>query len=150
VRLSQACVNNEGEFNKKEGEIMNAIQTANVSEVRKPYSQSMAEGSLLFTSGQLPIDPATGELRNSDIVTATRQVLSNLQAVLVAGGADLCTVLKTTVFLTDMGNFEAFNIAYMEFFKTQLPARSCIQVGGLPRGAIVEIEAIAVRKEKRL
>jgi len=102
---------------------------------------------LLFTSGQIPIDPATGELRNSDIATAARQVLTNLRAVLVAGGADLTTVVKTTVFLKDMRDFPAFNAVYGEFFKEPFPARSCIQVAGLPKDSLVEIEAVAVRQE---
>ena len=107
----------------------------------------MAQGPLLFTSGQLPLDPVTGELRHSDIETAARQVLSNLRAVLVAGGADMSTVLKTTVFLSDMGSVEAFNSVYAESFKDPFPARSCIQVAALPRGALVEIEAVAARKK---
>lgn len=101
---------------------------------------------MLFTSGQLPIDPATGEFRNSDIVTASRQALSNLRAVLIAGGADTTTVIKTTVFLSDIGNFQAFNGVYAEFFKDPFPARSCVQVAALPKGALVEIEAVAVRR----
>ena len=112
-----------------------------------PYSQAIAEGALLFTSGQLPIDPVSGELRNSVIVTAARQVLSNLRAVLVAGGADMNTVLKTTVFLSDIGNFQAFNAVYAEFFREPFPARSCVQVAALPKGALVEIEAVAARKQ---
>lgn len=126
---------------------MKAIRTDAAPAAIGPYSQAIAEGSLLFTSGQLPIDPVTGELRNSDIVTAARQALANLRAVLVAGGADMDTVLKTTVFLSDIGNFQAFNVVYAEFFKEPFPARSCIQVGALPKGALVEIEAVAVRKQ---
>jgi 2-iminobutanoate/2-iminopropanoate deaminase len=126
---------------------MNAIQTTDAPAAIGPYSQAISEGTLLFTSGQLPIDPVTGELRNGDIVTAARQALSNLRAVLVAGGADMNTVLKTTVFLSDMGNFQAFNKVYAEFFKDPFPARSCIQVAALPKGALVEIEAIAALKK---
>ncbi len=126
---------------------MNAIQTTDAPAAIGPYSQAMAQGPLLFTSGQLPIDPATGEFRNSDIVTAARQVLANLRAVLLAGGADTTTVIKTTVFLSDMGNAEAFNSVYAGFFKDPFPARSCIQVAALPRGALVEIEAVAARKK---
>ncbi len=124
---------------------MNAIQTTAAPAAIGPYSQAIAQGSLLFTSGQLPIDPATGEFRNGDIVTASRQALSNLRAVLVAGGADTATVIKTTVFLSDMRNFQAFNGVYAEFFKEPFPARSCIQVAALPKGALVEIEAVAAR-----
>lgn len=126
---------------------LKAIQTTTAPVAIGPYSQAIVQGSLLFTSGQLPIDPGTGELRNSDIVTAARQVLSNLRAVLVAGGADMTTVIKTTVFLSDMGSVEAFNSVYAEFFKGTFPARSCIQVAALPRGALVEIEAVAARRK---
>ncbi len=125
---------------------MKAIQTTTAPVAIGPYSQAIVQGSLLFTSGQLPIDPVTGELRNSDIVTAARQALANLRAVLVAGGADMNTVLKTTVFLSDIGNFQAFNTVYAEFFREPFPARSCVQVGALPKGALVEIEAVATRK----
>jgi 2-iminobutanoate/2-iminopropanoate deaminase len=125
---------------------MNAVQTTTAPAAIGPYSQAIAEGSLLFTSGQLPMDPATGEFRNSDIVTAARQALSNLRAVLVAGGADTTTVIKTTVFLSDIQNFQAFNNVYAEFFKDPFPARSCIQVAALPKGALVEVEAVAGRK----
>jgi 2-iminobutanoate/2-iminopropanoate deaminase len=126
---------------------MKQIRTADAPAAIGPYSQALAEGQFLFTSGQLPIDPATGELHNSDIVSAARQVLRNLCAVLVAGGADMGTVIKTTVFLTDMRDFQAFNGVYGEFFKEPFPARSCIQVAALPKDARVEIEAVAVRKE---
>jgi len=126
---------------------MKPIRTTAAPAAIGPYSQAVAQGQLLFTSGQIPIDPATGELRNSDIATAARQVLTNLRAVLVAGGADLTTVVKTTVFLKDMRDFQAFNAVYGEFFKEPFPARSCIQVAGLPKDSLVEIEAIAVRQE---
>ncbi len=130
--------------------IMNVIKTTEAPAAIGPDSQAIAEGAFLFTSGQLPIDPATGDLRNSDIETAARQVLSNLRAVLVAGGADTSTVLKTTVFLSDICNFQAFNAVYAEFFQEPFPARSCVQVGALPKGALVEIEAVAVRKTSQL
>lgn len=126
---------------------MKPIRTTAAPAAIGPYSQAIVEGRLLFTSGQIPIDPATGELRNSDIATAARQVLTNLGAVLVAGGADLSTVVKTTVFLKDMRDFQAFNAVYGEFFKEPFPARSCVQVAGLPKDSLVEIEAIAVRQE---
>ena len=126
---------------------MQRIQTGAAPAAIGPYSQAIAEGQLLFTSGQLPIDPATGELRNSDIAVAARQVLSNLRAVLVAGGADVNTVVKTTVFLKDLRDFQAFNGVYAEFFQEPFPARSCVQVAALPKEALVEIEAVAVRRE---
>jgi len=124
-----------------------SIQTNSAPAAIGPYSQAVAQGQLLFTSGQLPIDPATGELRNSDIASAARQVMTNLRAVLAAGGADLSTVVKTTVFLKDMRDFQAFNTVYAEFFQEPFPARSCIQVAALPKDSLVEIEAVAVRKE---
>jgi 2-iminobutanoate/2-iminopropanoate deaminase len=124
---------------------MNAIQTAAAPAAIGPYSQAMAEGAWLFTSGQLGIDPASGTLRAGDVVTEARQALTNLQSVLEAGGANLGTVLKTTVFLKDMGDFQAVNEVYATFFKAPCPARSCVQVAALPKGARIEIEAIAVR-----
>lgn len=126
---------------------MTKVQTDAAPAAIGPYSQAITEGTLLFTSGQLPIDPVTGELRNGDIVTAAKQALSNLRAVLVAGGADMTTVLKTTVFLSDIGNFQAFNMVYAEFFREPFPARSCVQIGAMPKGALVEIEAVAVRRK---
>ncbi len=126
--------------------MMKEIRTDAAPAAIGPYSQAIAEGKLLFTSGQLPIEPQTGELRNSDIATAARQVLENLRAVLEAGGAGLDTVLKTTVFLSDIANFQAFNTVYAEFFRAPYPARSCVQVAALPKGALVEIEALATRK----
>ena len=125
---------------------MKAIRTTEAPSAIGPYSQAMVEGSLLFTSGPLPIDPATGELRNSDIVTAAWQVLLNLRSVLVAGGADINTVIKATVFIKDMRDFKAFNGVYAEFFREPFPARSCVQVAALPKDALVEIEAVAARK----
>jgi 2-iminobutanoate/2-iminopropanoate deaminase len=127
---------------------MKQIRTDAAPAAIGPYSQALAEGQFLFTSGQIPLDPVTGELRNSDIASAARQVLSNLHAVLVAGGADMNTVVKTTVFLKDMRDFQAFNGVYAEFFKEPFPARSCVQVAALPKEALVEIEAVAVRKER--
>ncbi len=126
---------------------MKQIRTAEAPAAIGPYSQAIAEGQLIFTSGQLPMDPTTGELRNTDIASAARQVLLNLRAVLLAGGADMSTVVKTTVFLKDMRDFQAFNGVYAEFFKEPFPARSCVQVAALPKDARVEIEAVAVRKE---
>ncbi len=125
---------------------MKQIRTSDAPAAIGPYSQAIAEGQLLFTSGQLPLDPDTGEFRNSDIGSAARQVLSNLRAVLVAGGADMSTVIKTTVFLKDMRDFQAFNGVYAEFFQEPFPARSCVQVAALPKDALVEIEAVAVRR----
>jgi len=126
---------------------MKPIRTDKAPAAIGPYSQAIHEGRMLFTSGQLPIDPVTGELCNRDIATAARRAILNLQAVLEAGGADLGTVVKTTVFLKDMRDFQAFNQVYGEFFREPFPARSCVQVAALPKDALVEIEAVAVRKE---
>lgn len=111
-----------------------------------PYSQGMAAtcGRMVFTSGQVPVDPATGELCDGDIVVQTRQVLANVRAVLQAGGADMADVAKTTVFLTDLADFAQMNDVYAEAFGGHAPARSTIQVAALPLGARVEIEAVAV------
>ena len=125
---------------------MKAIQTDAAPAAIGPYSQAVRDGSLIFTSGQLPMDPATGQLCSSDIASAARRVLQNLQAVLQAGGADLATVIKTTVFLKDMRDFQAFNAVYAEFFKEPYPARSCVQVAALPKDALIEIEAVAAKK----
>ena len=125
---------------------MNVIETKAAPAAIGPYSQGRVAGGLVFTSGQLPMDPVSGELRNGDIATAARQVLKNVQAVLQAGGADLNTVVKTTVFLKNMADFQAFNAVYAEFFQAPFPARSCVQVAALPKDALVEIEAVAVRK----
>jgi 2-iminobutanoate/2-iminopropanoate deaminase len=125
---------------------MKRINTNQAPQAIGPYSQAMAEGQWLYTSGQIPIDPATGRLCSHDIATAARQALTNLQAVLTAGGADLTTVVKTTVFLKDMADFQVFNSVYGEFFKEPFPARSCVQVAALPRDAMIEIEAIASLK----
>lgn len=119
------------------------ISTPKAPAALGPYSQGVASGNLLFVSGQTPIDPATGTLVDSDIEASTRRVIENIRAILQAAGADLEHVLKTTVFLTDMGNFKRMNAVYAEHFTGTPPARSTIQVSALPMGAQVEIEAIA-------
>ncbi len=108
-----------------------------------PYSQAVVSGDLLMTSGQIPIDPATGELVGGDIETATRRVLDNLRAVLEAGGCRFQDVLKTSIFLVDMGDFAAVNKVYAGYFTDTPPARSTVQVAALPKGARVEIDAVA-------
>ncbi len=107
-----------------------------------PYSQAMVVGSLVYTSGQIPINPASGEIEATDIVGQTEQVCRNLEAVLTAAGASLTSVVKTTCFLADMADFAAFNSVYSKYF-TACPARSCVAVKALPKGSLVEIEAIA-------
>ena len=110
-----------------------------------PYNQGIvAEGSFLFTAGQVAIDPQTGQFVQGDIKSQTRQVLENLKAVLNGAGASLVDVVKTTVFLKNMDDFGAMNEVYAEFFRDSAPARSTIEVARLPRDAKIEIEVIAV------
>jgi len=109
-----------------------------------PYSQGVRVGDLVFTAGQIALDPASGQLVDGGIEAQTRQVLTNLSAILEAAGTSLANVVKTTVFLTDMGEFKAMNGVYAEFFPAAPPARSTVQVGALPLGARVEIEAVAI------
>jgi 2-iminobutanoate/2-iminopropanoate deaminase len=108
-----------------------------------PYSVANRVGDLVFASGQLGLDPATGELVAGGIEAETRQALTNIQNVLEAAGSSLSQVLKTTVFLRDMGDFTRMNAIYAEFFQADFPARSTVQVAALPKGGAVEIEAIA-------
>jgi 2-iminobutanoate/2-iminopropanoate deaminase len=109
-----------------------------------PYSQAiLVEGKFLYTAGQIPMNPQSGKMVEGDIKAQTHQVLKNLEAVLIAGGALLSTVIKTTVFLKDMNEFGAMNEVYTEFFSKVAPARSTIEVARLPKDARVEIEAIA-------
>jgi len=110
-----------------------------------PYSQAIASGDLLFASGQVALDPTSGQLVGDDMRAQTRRALENLSAVLQAGGSSLAQVLKTTVFLTTMSDYAAMNEVYGEFFTGDAPARSAVAVAALPRNALVEIEAIARR-----
>ncbi len=110
-----------------------------------PYSQAVVAGNMLFASGQLPIDPATGEMLAADIALQTRQILKNLNAILGVAGFGLGDVVKTTVFLKDMQDFAAMNEVYREFFPSDSPARSTVQVARLPKDSMIEIEAIAVK-----
>jgi len=124
---------------------MEPVSTPRAPKAIGPYVQAIADGDLLFCSGQIAIDPATGKLDGTDAAAQTRRVLANLRAVLEAGGARLDTVLKTTVFLADLKDFPAVNAAYAEAFGAHRPARATVQVAGLPMGALVEIDAIARR-----
>jgi 2-iminobutanoate/2-iminopropanoate deaminase len=110
-----------------------------------PYAQAVAAGDLLFCSGQIALDPGSGELLGSTVADQTRQVLKNLAAVLAAGGSGLDRVLKTTVYLKDMGDFAAMNAVYAEAFGAHRPARATVAAAGLPKGALVEIDAVARR-----
>ena len=108
-----------------------------------PYSQAVQVGQLLFTSGQVPIDPETGAIVEGGIQEQARQSLNNIKAILNAAGTNMGAVVKTTVFLQDMNDFAAMNEVYVQFFQEPYPARSAVQVGRLPKDALVEIEAIA-------
>jgi 2-iminobutanoate/2-iminopropanoate deaminase len=119
------------------------IQTDNAPAAIGPYSQAMVHGGIVYTAGQIPLDPQTGDLLDGDIQQQTEQVFKNLRAVLEAAGASLDSVIKTTVFLRDMGEFAAMNEVYANHFGTHAPARSTVQAARLPRDCGVEIEAIA-------
>ena len=120
------------------------IQTDNAPKAIGPYSQAVKANGLIFASGQIPIDPRTGQFVAGGITEQTEQVLKNLTAVIEAGGSNLSQVVKTTVFLADMLEFDAMNAVYGKFFKDQPPARATVEAARLPRGARVEIEAIAL------
>jgi 2-iminobutanoate/2-iminopropanoate deaminase len=109
-----------------------------------PYSQAISTGSLIFTAGQVPIDPAVGKVVATSIEDQTRQVLENLKAILEAAGSGLDRAVKLTVFMTDLGDFQRMNAVYGEFFPSDPPARSAVQVVALPLGVQIEIEAIAL------
>ncbi len=111
-----------------------------------PYSQALAAGDLVFCSGQIALDPRTGELSGGDAAAQARQALANLARVLEAAGSGMDRVLKTTVFLVDMGDFAPVNEAYAEAFGGHRPARSTVAVSGLPKGARFEVEAVALRR----
>lgn len=121
---------------------MKTIETKNAPAAIGPYSQAIVSGGLVYTSGQIPIDPASGVIEGSGIEAQTKQVISNLTAVLKAAGSSLERVIKTTCFLKNMGDFAAFNSIYEKYFANR-PARSCVEVAALPKGALVEIEVIA-------
>ena len=125
---------------------MKAIHTTEAPAAIGPYSQAVDSGAgLVFVSGQLPIEPATGAFPEGGVAEQTRQSLLNAQAILRAAGLELTDVVKTTVFLADMGDFAAMNAVYATFFSEPFPARSAVAVKTLPKGALVEIEFIASR-----
>ena len=119
------------------------IHTENAPAAIGPYSQAVQAGNLLFVSGQIPVDPATGAFAGEDITTQAHQSLTNVKNILEAAGFSLTDVVKTTVLLADIADFTAMNAIYAEFFTAPCPARACFAVKDLPKGALVEIEAIA-------
>ena len=118
------------------------VQTNKAPAAIGPYSQATVSGNLIFTSGQIPLDPETGVLEGENITEQTHRVCKNLEAVLSAAGSSLKNTVKTVCYLSDMANFAAFNDVYSEYF-TENPARSCVAVKALPKGALVEVEVIA-------
>lgn len=124
---------------------MKVINTSKAPKAIGPYSQAIEANGLVITSGQLPIDPATGEFASGGIKEQTRQSLTNAKAILEEAGISLANVMKTTVFLSDMNDFAAMNEVYAEFFNEPFPARSAIAVKTLPKNALVEVECIAAK-----
>jgi 2-iminobutanoate/2-iminopropanoate deaminase len=123
--------------------VRTAISTPGAPKAIGPYSQAIRAGSLLFVSGQIPIDPATGQIVDGDIAAQTRRVFENLQAILEAAGASLDAVVRSTVYLADMNDFAAMNEVYGTFFSAPAPARATVQAARLPKDARVEIDVIA-------
>ncbi len=123
----------------------NIVTSESAPKAIGPYSVAIQTENIVFCSGQLGLDPVSGELVSSEVEAQTRQALTNLKNVLEAAGSNLDNVVKTTVFLKDMGDFPKMNAVYGEFFSAAPPARSTIAVAGLPKGGLVEIEAIALR-----
>ena len=121
---------------------MNTIHTNNAPEAIGPYSQAIIVGDLIYTSGQIPINPATGNVEAVGIAEQTEQACKNLKAVLEAAGSSLEKAVKTTCFLKNIGDFSQFNEVYAKYF-TNKPARSCVDVSSLPKGVLVEVEVIA-------
>ena len=137
IAAMRSCI----ELKRRESK-MNIIHTKNAPAAVGPYSQAIVADKIVYTSGQIPLDPVSGVIEASDIVAQTKQVVHNLSAVLEAAGSSLDRVIKTTCFLKNIEDFAAFNAIYAEYFKGK-PARSCVEVSNLPKGALVEIEAIA-------
>lgn len=121
---------------------MKKVETKNAPAAIGPYSQAMIVGNLVYTSGQIPINPASGNIEATDIEQQAHQSCRNIAAVLEAAGTSMEKVIKTTCFLSDIKNFAAFNAVYEQYF-TSKPARSCVEVSALPKAALVEIEVIA-------
>ncbi|MBO5899011.1 MAG: RidA family protein [Clostridia bacterium] len=124
---------------------MKQISTPHAPAAIGPYSQALRSGNMVFVSGQIPVDPATGVMPES-IEEQAKQALTNLKNVLLAAGLHMDQVIKTTVFLADLADFPRVNAVYESFFRAPYPARSCVQVAGIPKGAGVEIECIAIEE----
>jgi 2-iminobutanoate/2-iminopropanoate deaminase len=122
---------------------MKDVKTDGAPAAIGPYSQAIVSGDLVFLSGQIPLDPKTGTMVEGDITAQTERVLDNLAAVLAAAGSSFARVVKTTIYLVDLADFQAVNTAYAKRFTSAPPARATVQVSALPKGARVEIEAIA-------
>ena len=122
-----------------------ALATKNAPAAIGPYSQGIKAGNTVYVSGQIPIDPATGEFAGETIQEQTRQSLTNIKNILAEAGMDMSDVVKTTVLLANIADFTAMNEVYAEFFTAPYPARAAFQVAAIPKGALVEIEAIAVK-----
>ncbi len=121
-----------------------ALHTENAPAAIGPYSQAIQAGNTIYVSGQIPVDPKTGEFAGDDIKTQTRQSLTNIKNILAEAGAGMKDVVKVTVLMKDIADFGAMNEVYAEFFEAPYPARAAFQVAALPKGAGVEIEAVAV------
>ena len=122
---------------------LTAVHTANAPAAIGPYSQAVCAGGFVYVSGQIPLDPATGEFAGPDIRTQTRQSLKNIAAILAAAGSGMDRVVKTTVLLKDIGDFAAMSEVYAEAFTAPYPARAAFEAAALPKGALVEIECVA-------
>ncbi len=122
----------------------NTIRTEKAPAAIGPYSQAVQAGNTIYVSGQIPIDPATGEFAGADIAAQTRQSLTNIRNILAEAGADMSNVVKTTVLLKHISDFTAMNEVYADFFEAPYPARAAFEVAAIPKNALVEIEAIAV------
>src|SRR5437762_2883438 len=123
------------------------ISTSDAPAAIGPYSQAIRAGNFIFCSGQIPLDPKSGQMVSDEIAAQTRQVLDNIRGLLKSAGLSLSDVLKTTIFLTDLGNFQTVNEIYGSYFTNEPPARSTVQVSALPKGAKVEIEVVALAND---
>jgi 2-iminobutanoate/2-iminopropanoate deaminase len=129
--------------------VKTAIDTSDAPAAIGPYSQAIRAGDFVFVSGQIPINPSSGQIVGDDLAAQVEQVMRNLGAVLAAAGCDFRDVAKTTIYLVDLAHFATVNATYARFFEAPYPARATVQVAALPRGVQVEIEAIAVAASRR-